>query len=102
MGAFGFDPRREGHDGKRDLVRGAVGPNLVAWRRAISDHCVDVQGRADAGRIADRAGSFPPRNNAGDTIPLGRDRTLSVTEVRGPDEPDGDPVLVVSPVRNGH
>lgn len=32
----------------------------------------------------------------GDTIPLGRDRTLSVTEVRGPEEPDGDPVLVVS------
>jgi hypothetical protein len=38
----------------------------------------------------------------GDTIPIGRDRTLSVTEVRDAGEPDGDPVLVVSPVRNGH
>jgi hypothetical protein len=32
----------------------------------------------------------------GDTIPLGRDRTLLVTEVRPPGEPDATPVLVVS------
>ena len=33
--------------------------------------------------------------SAGDTIPLGRDRILRVTEVRPAREPDGDPVLVV-------
>jgi hypothetical protein len=33
----------------------------------------------------------------GDTIPLGRDRMLRVTEVRPAREPDGEPVLVVEP-----
>jgi hypothetical protein len=33
--------------------------------------------------------------SVGDTIPLGRDRILRVTEVRPVREPDDDPVLVV-------
>lgn len=33
--------------------------------------------------------------SVGDTIPLGRDGILRVTEVRAAREPDGDPVLVV-------
>jgi hypothetical protein len=32
---------------------------------------------------------------AGDTIPLGRDKTLRVIEVRSASEPDENPVLVV-------
>ena len=35
-----------------------------------------------------------PNWQPGDTIPLGRDRTLRVVEVRQ-DEPDANPVLVV-------
>lgn len=31
----------------------------------------------------------------GDSIPLGRDRTLRVIDIRAGDEPDEDPVLVV-------
>jgi hypothetical protein len=38
-----------------------------------------------------------PTWNAGDTIPLGRDRTLRVVEVR-PAERDEEPVLVVKPL----
>ena len=34
--------------------------------------------------------------SAGDTIPLGRDRTLRVIDVRLGSAPDGDPVLVVT------
>jgi hypothetical protein len=33
----------------------------------------------------------------GDTIPLGRDRTLRVVDVQPGSDPDGDPVLVVEP-----
>lgn len=33
--------------------------------------------------------------DAGDTIPLGNDRTLRVVEVRSGPVPDSDPVLVV-------
>jgi hypothetical protein len=36
-----------------------------------------------------------PNWRPGDTIPLGKDRTLRVIEVRNGSEPDGDPVLVV-------
>jgi hypothetical protein len=36
-----------------------------------------------------------PNWSAGDTIPLGRDRTLRVIEIRPGREPDDDPVLVV-------
>jgi hypothetical protein len=36
-----------------------------------------------------------PNWSPGDTIPLGRERTLSVVEIRV--EPDGEPVLVVAP-----
>ena len=35
--------------------------------------------------------------NPGDAIPLGRNRTLRVVDVRPGPEPDGDPVLVVEP-----
>jgi hypothetical protein len=35
--------------------------------------------------------------HAGDTIPLGRDRTLRVIDARLGVEPDDDPVLVVEP-----
>jgi hypothetical protein len=38
-----------------------------------------------------------PNWSPGDTIPLGRDRTLRVVDVRPGQEPDGDPVLVVEP-----
>jgi hypothetical protein len=38
-----------------------------------------------------------PNWSAGDAIPLGRDRILSVTEARPAREPDGEPVLVVEP-----
>jgi hypothetical protein len=31
----------------------------------------------------------------GDSIPLGRDRIVRVTDVRSAKEPDGDPLLVV-------
>jgi hypothetical protein len=34
----------------------------------------------------------------GDSIPLGRDRILRVTDVRSAKEPEGDPVLVVEAV----
>jgi hypothetical protein len=37
--------------------------------------------------------------SAGDTIPLGRDRTLRVGNVRPGTEPHDDPVLVVKPGR---
>ena len=37
----------------------------------------------------------------GDTIPLGRNRMLHVTEVRPAKKPDGDPVLVVEPAQEG-
>lgn len=33
--------------------------------------------------------------HVGDSIPLGRDRTLRVIDIRAGDEPDEDPVLVV-------
>lgn len=36
-----------------------------------------------------------PNWSAGDTIPLGRARTLSVVDGRSGPEPDSDPVLVV-------
>jgi hypothetical protein len=36
-----------------------------------------------------------PNWSPGDTIPLGRDRTLCVVDVRPGAEPDGNPVLVV-------
>jgi hypothetical protein len=36
-----------------------------------------------------------PTWSPGDTIPLGRDRTLRVVETRRGPEPDEDPVLVV-------
>jgi hypothetical protein len=36
-----------------------------------------------------------PNWSPGDTIPLGRDRTLRVVDVRFGPEPDDDPVLVV-------
>jgi hypothetical protein len=35
--------------------------------------------------------------HAGDSIPLGRDRALRVTDIRPGDEADDDPVLVVEP-----
>jgi hypothetical protein len=38
-----------------------------------------------------------PTWRPGDTIPLGRDRTLRVIEARPGREPDDDPVLVVRP-----
>jgi hypothetical protein len=38
-----------------------------------------------------------PNWSPGDTIPLGRDRTLRVVDVRPGPEPDDDPVLVVVP-----
>jgi hypothetical protein len=44
------DPRRPGHDGKRDLVCGAVGPDLAAWRVAVSDDGLEVSGGAEARR----------------------------------------------------
>jgi hypothetical protein len=49
-----FDPRGPGHDEKRDLVRGAAGSNLAAWRDAVPDDGLDVRRRTQAGRIADR------------------------------------------------
>ena len=45
-----FDPGVPGHDGKRDLVRDAVGPNLAAWRPAVPDDGADVRRRTEAGR----------------------------------------------------
>jgi len=42
-----------------------------------------------------------PNWQAGDTIPLGADRTLWVIEVRAGAEPDDDPVLVVEAVSYG-
>ena len=39
-----------------------------------------------------------PNWSPGDTIPVGRDRTLRVLDVRPGSEPDGDPVLVVESV----
>jgi hypothetical protein len=39
--------------------------------------------------------SAVPNWSRGDTIPLSRDRTLRVVEVRPGPESDGDPVLVV-------
>jgi hypothetical protein len=36
-----------------------------------------------------------PNLRPGDTIPLGRDRTLRVIEIRPGRDPDDDPVLVV-------
>jgi hypothetical protein len=35
---------------------------------------------------------------AGDTIPLGRDRTLRIVAVRSSADPEADPVLVVEPI----
>jgi hypothetical protein len=35
----------------------------------------------------------------GDTIPLGRETTLRVIEIRPGSDPEDDPVLVVEPVR---
>jgi hypothetical protein len=37
-----------------------------------------------------------PNWQAGDTIPLGRDKSLRVIDIR-PEAPDGNPVLVVEP-----
>lgn len=39
-----------------------------------------------------------PNWSPGDTIPLGRGRTLRVVEIRPGPEPDGNPVLVVEAV----
>jgi hypothetical protein len=55
----GFGPRGTGHDGKRDLVRGAVGSNLAAWRSAVPCDGLDVRRRTEAGQITDR----PRANN---------------------------------------
>ena len=41
--------------------------------------------------------SAVPNWSAGHTIPLGRDKTLRVDEIRSGKEPDEDPVLVVEP-----
>src|SRR5262245_13179452 len=41
----GFDPRGPRHDGKRDLVPGAMGPDLAARRAAVSDDGLDYAPR---------------------------------------------------------
>jgi hypothetical protein len=48
---------------------------------------------ADPPTLRSAVSSWQP----GDSIPLGRDRTLRVTAIRPGDEPDDDPVLVVEP-----
>jgi hypothetical protein len=49
------------------------------------------------GMPPDRLCCTPPRRSGavGDTIPLGRDRTLRVVDIRA--DPDREPVLVVEP-----
>jgi hypothetical protein len=52
-------------------------------------------GDREGGHDGDRGPLWPAPSGPGDMIPLGRDRTLSVVEIRPGSEPDGDPVLVV-------